>query len=496
MSPAGVPIELWDPAAQVRIAVLTGSEQSGDVAFAADGRTLAAVTRAGATSVWTVQDSATRTQLSGFDARPSSVAFDRDGVLVGGGWDGAVWTWRSGRCPEAGPPLPLSVASAAEANARRTGSPSRPNPRKDPTDAGRGTAPGAPAPGQASHDRPPRMASSGRGGEGRNEGRMGEGGSGRRGGGLGPTIVPPEWPTAVAFDAEGRLVVLGVDGVRVWPAGPPSAPSAPVFHHELPLMSRALFHLPRIARTPDGRIMAMLRSSSVYLWRSHEPDRLIPVVPPGRDDADAGTQPRPATGGSGRAGAADTALVHYRAIEIAPAGDRIYLVDRPGRLHIWDIGGSPGNAGLRAREVNPGLLPDEAMISGLALRPDGAVLAVRDRSGTVTLFDIVHRTTIGSINPAADESVSVYPCLAFSPDGRILAVGAQQGAIALYAVDEPARPRPLFRLPGHRPSVHYLAFDARGSRLASAGVDPLVEVWDLDLIRRELAQRGLAADSP
>ena len=40
-----------------------------------------------------------------------------------------------------------------------------------------------------------------------------------------------------------------------------------------------------------------------------------------------------------------------------------------------------------------------------------------------------------------------------------------------------------------------LAFDAPGTRLASAaGTDPLVEVWDLDLISRELSRLGLGEE--
>ncbi len=54
----GGPIELWDPAAQSRIAVLTGSDQSSDLAFSPDGRTLAAIGWTGVTSTWSIQDSA------------------------------------------------------------------------------------------------------------------------------------------------------------------------------------------------------------------------------------------------------------------------------------------------------------------------------------------------------------------------------------------------------------------------------------------------------
>jgi WD40 repeat protein len=49
-----------------------------------------------------------------------------------------------------------------------------------------------------------------------------------------------------------------------------------------------------------------------------------------------------------------------------------------------------------------------------------------------------------------------------------------------------------FHLPGHRGPITNLVFDAQSGRLASAGTDPLVEVWDLELLDRDLIQLGLA----
>ena len=106
------PIELWDPMAHNLVAVLRTNDQATDLAFAPDGRTLAAGGRSAVTSVWTVHDSAARTQLSGFDSPPSSLAFSTDGVLAGAGWRGDVWFWRNGRCPEVGPPLPPTAGTS------------------------------------------------------------------------------------------------------------------------------------------------------------------------------------------------------------------------------------------------------------------------------------------------------------------------------------------------------------------------------------------------
>ena len=94
--------------------MLRTSEQPADLVFSPDGRSLAATARSGSTSVWTVQDSAARIQLSGFDERISSLAFGPEGSLAVGGLYGDVWSWRNGRCPEVGSPLPMPSPGESE----------------------------------------------------------------------------------------------------------------------------------------------------------------------------------------------------------------------------------------------------------------------------------------------------------------------------------------------------------------------------------------------
>src|SRR5262249_41936816 len=101
------PIELWDPVALNLVAVLGMSDQAIDLAFAPNGKTLAAVSRSGAATLWTIHDSAARTQLSGFESPPMTLAFSDEGLLAGAGWEGAIWSWRSGLCPQ------ISAAPAA-----------------------------------------------------------------------------------------------------------------------------------------------------------------------------------------------------------------------------------------------------------------------------------------------------------------------------------------------------------------------------------------------
>lgn len=413
------PVELWDPAAQSRVVVVPGSDQTTDLGFSPDGLILAAIGRAETTStaIWAIQDTATRTQLSGFDARPWSLAFGPDGLLAGGS-DGVVWTWRSGRCPETG----LAQSPAV---------------------------------------------------------RGGRGESGGRGLDRSPGL---------AFDAEGRLVTLDAHSLRIRPAG--TSPAQDELRVKFPRTppQRGGFS---ITRTSDGQTMALLHSSTASLWRSEEPDRLVRVIPPEQPTATPPPGEPPRAGPPGP----DRRPTRFRAVQIAPRADRLYLVDvMPGRLHAWDIDGSSRDAVVHARAAS-GNLPPLDGLSSLALRPDGAVLAVGDRAGVVTLIDTLRYHVVSSIRPASDESAGPVIALAFSPDGRTLAVGSPQGVISLYSVASPARPLPRLHLPGHRGMVTILAFDSPGTRLASAtGTDPLVEVWNLELIYHELRRLGLADD--
>ena len=145
----------------------------------------------------------------------------------------------------------------------------------------------------------------------------------------------------------------------------------------------------------------------------------------------------------------------------------------------------------RAHDLNR-LLPLSDGVISIALRGDGAILALGDRTGGVSLVETRTRRVVGTIHPASADSESLWLAMAFSPDGRNLAMGSPDGLISVWSVDQPRKPRLRFHLPGHRGAITCLVFDAQNRRLASSGSEPLVEVWDLDLIERELSRLGLS----
>jgi len=441
------PTELWDPVALTLIAALRTPEPIADLAFGPNGRTIVAAGRTSTSSVWTVLDSAARTQLSGFDNERglSSLAFNREGILAGGTGDGGIWFWQPGRCPD--------------------------------IDAIRPEPPSVPRRNGAGRENP-----------------------GRRGAERGPNRdrdMPR--PASVSFDAEGRLVAVDQYGLRIWSPSTTSNRVPPAIELPFPIAPRGPglgwfgMRMPLVARTPDGKTMAVARPPALFLWRAETPQRLTPVVVPGQPVA----QPAASTPGGTRrpaAGVPESAPLRYRTIQIAPDRQKLYLIDQNGHPHIWELETKAGATEVHATELGwPLPVPQDGFIA-LALRPDGKILAVADRSGTILLVDTGRQTVVGKIKPPGDRVASFFLALSFSPDGRSLAVGAQQdGTISIWSLDQPSWPRLRLNLPGHRGLFTLaLAFDPQGRRLASQGGDPLVEVWDLELIQRELSQSGLA----
>jgi serine/threonine protein kinase/WD40 repeat protein len=437
-------VELWDTVSHKMLAALSATDLITDMSFTPDGRNIAVGGRMSSTSVWRVSDSAARIQLGGFEARPTSMAFSTDGCLAIGASNGDVWFYRNGgnRCTSSA----STTAATAESVSRN-------------------------------FDRERERS--------------------RR--------------SSVMFDASSRLIAHDARGLRIWQDGsalsqPPSLVPMPI-NGPGPWGSQTL-----LARSADGQHMVLVRSSEVLLWQANQPDRVRQVVAPPQAPAEdlppfAGLTPYPPGGApaappgsrSGARGRSGTSARNgpFRrdifAVQLAPLCDRIYLLGDTNRLNIWAL--EPGDASgpIKARRLEPAeRLSDE--FTSLALRPDGSLLALGDRTGNVTLLDTARLSILGRIKPSGEEAQGMLFALAFSPDGRRLAVGSPQGQIFLWSVANPSYPQIALRLPGQRGMVTNVVFDTTGQRLASssAGIEPMIEIWNLDFLERELTRLGFS----
>jgi WD40 repeat protein len=67
--------------------------------------------------------------------------------------------------------------------------------------------------------------------------------------------------------------------------------------------------------------------------------------------------------------------------------------------------------------------------------------------------------------------------MSFSPDGRRLASAGADGTVRVW---DAASGQELLTLKGHTSKVYGVSFSLDGRRLASAGEDKTVRVWDAD----------------
>jgi WD40 repeat protein len=130
--------------------------------------------------------------------------------------------------------------------------------------------------------------------------------------------------------------------------------------------------------------------------------------------------------------------------------------------------------------------PDRAYVT---FSPDGRWLAAS--SSQYQLWEVGSWQPKGPPTPGFQGAVENFT--AFSPDGKVMARSDGQKILLLETLTE----KPLATLePLGSPSVAKFQFSPDGSKLAVVQSDRQVELWDLRLIRQELAQMHLDWDMP
>jgi WD40 repeat protein/tRNA A-37 threonylcarbamoyl transferase component Bud32 len=236
------------------------------------------------------------------------------------------------------------------------------------------------------------------------------------------------WPnqgvTSVAFSPEGaRLAAATRDkAVKVWDV------AARKWFRTLQLLPWVVNGL---AFGPGGQLAGACEDGKVRVWE----------LPAGRE--------RLCLDGS--------APVH--AVAFGPGG-QLAGAARDGTVRLWEIPSGRQRLGLR------GAAPALAV----AFSPDGTRLVAAGGDGVAQIWDAATGQEIRALRGQGGPVHAVT----FSPDGHHLATASQDGAVRVWEASTGAQIRALR---GHAGAVRGLAYGP-GGRLASAGDDKAVRVWD------------------
>lgn len=162
-------------------------------------------------------------------------------------------------------------------------------------------------------------------------------------------------------------------------------------------------------------------------------------------------------------------LQGYRVWSVAftPDGRRVASGNEDGKVRVWDAG---------TGELLQTLTGHTGWALGLAISPDGAILASGDASANrscecaVRLWDLA---TGQSLRTLSGHTAGVWS-VAFSPDGLTLASGSWDGTVRLWQVTS-GEALATLKHGGHVLSV---AFSPDGRLLASSGTDYTIRIWD------------------
>ena len=272
------------------------------------------------------------------------------------------------------------------------------------------------------------------------------------------------WVKSITFSPDRQtLVSVGTDRtIRLWDI-------------RTGTLRQTLTDLPRVTSTafsPDGRILAVGGLGKIYLWDTvrfthrHRFTELKDIVGSIAFSPNGQSIVGVVEDGTIRSWDVKTGKLRYLITgtgirgygDVALSSDSKWLAASGwGGIHLWDI-----ETGTIRH-----FRGDSSFMTGVALSPNGQILAGASPEKTILLWDM----ETGKLRHTLTGLKGIVEDIAFSPNGQFLAGGARGGTIYVWNV-ETRRPRLVYTR--HiRGRFAYVAFSPDGQTLASW-------LWDID----------------
>jgi WD40 repeat protein len=310
---------------------------------------------------------------------------------------------------------------------------------------------------------------------------------------------PGKGATHLDYSPAGRLLASGhADGVRFWD----SSGAQEVAHLPLPSVTEALFE-------PTGRSLLTTSQRTVLRWPVGPtgpgqptglrigPPQVVLELPPANGDVRIALQPD-----GRRMAVSNRDSGEVIVVDLAEPEKRVVL---PGQADLKHVAISPDGRWVASGTsfhfprdlVRVAEVPSKKVVweqpttlASVAFHPDG--------KGLATGGDQCRLWEVGSWRLDKvlfqDESLGDAGAMAFSRDGKVLAVAYSSRLVRLV---EPSSGLELATLNAPHPlGIAWLGFSPDGTHLAAACSNHQIQVWDLALIRRQLAEISLDWDAP
>jgi WD40 repeat protein/transcriptional regulator with XRE-family HTH domain len=246
-------------------------------------------------------------------------------------------------------------------------------------------------------------------------------------------LAPGSPLTSLAYSPDGKLLAAGgVDGmVYAWDLDTGKLILQDAGHHAM---------VPGVAFSPDGtRLVSGSWDATAIVWE----------VSTGRKIASFGGH----TIGFGVG------------IAFSPDGKTVYSSGADSYGRQWEA-----DTGQQVAEY----YADGREIYGLAVSPDGRLLALGLHDGDIDIWDTIQNIKIYTLTGHA----GINSRLAFSQDGTRLASANFDGLAKVWDVQNGQE---LFTLYGNPSNLFGVAFSPDGSRLATAGGDGTLRIFTMDM---------------